>query len=213
MRPVIGIAAATAFALALVVAGCSQRGAEAGAQPRAAAPDSAATRAGRGTVPRLFIMADPARTISPPAEAPPPEPTVEYATLEAVRDTLLAMVRRGTAAGDTAVHVTSAATRFEYHYLKDSAPGYAIHVVVTDTTSCPVELVEKALERAGWAPKYDYSADGPDGTTMGYVTRKYFCFVEGSWDGGDDSDTTYVPAPGCEVTVTCVPRREDDVMK
>ena len=91
--------------------------------------------------------------------------------------------------------------------------GYAVHVVVTDTSSCRVEEVGQALATAGWMPSYGYSADGPDGTVMGYVTKHYLCVVEGSWDGGDGSDSTYVPAPGCKVTVTCVPRREDDLPK
>lgn len=213
MRSLAGIMGAAAFALALTVAGCSAGGGDANAQPRAAAPDSTAPRAIRQAVPRVFIMAAPPGTISPPAETPAPEPTVEYSSLEAVRDTILAMARRGTATGDTAVHIASAPTRFQYHFVQDSTAGYAIHVAVTDTSGCPEISIEKALESAGWAPKYDYSADGPDGTTMGYVTRKFFCFLEASWDGGDDSDTTYVPAAGCEVTVTCVPRRVDDVMK
>jgi hypothetical protein len=47
---------------------------------------------------------------------------------------------------------------------------------------------------------------------MGLVSRRYLCVVEAQWDGGDDVDTTYVPVPWCTLTVTCVPRRLDDVV-
>jgi hypothetical protein len=42
------------------------------------------------------------------------------------------------------------------------------------------------------------------------VSQNFFCLVEGQWDGGDDTDESYEPEPGCQVTVTCVPRRLDD---
>jgi hypothetical protein len=48
---------------------------------------------------------------------------------------------------------------------------------------------------------------------MGFVTTRHLCVVEGNWDGGDDSDPSYAPEVGCEMTVTCVPRREDDEPK
>lgn len=145
-------------------------------------------------------------------EAPAPMPSIEYRSLEAVRDSVLAMVRRNTPRGDTAIHVSAGPTRFKYWYLPDSASGYVVRVTVTDTTFCLVEEVARALTAAGWAPHSGYSADGTDGTVMGFETAKYVCILEGRWDGGDDSDTTYVPAPGCEMTATCVPRRKDDVM-
>ncbi len=56
---------------------------------------------------------------------------------------------------------------------------------------------------AGWTPLYHYSADGPDGTDMGYQRGTVRCLVEQSWDGGDDSDTTYVPADWFKERTTC----------
>ncbi len=56
---------------------------------------------------------------------------------------------------------------------------------------------------AGWTPLYHYSADGPDGTDMGYQRGTVRCLVERSWDGGDDSDTTYVPADWFKEQTTC----------
>jgi hypothetical protein len=71
--------------------------------------------------------------------------------------------------------------------------------------------VKEALAAAGWVEDFHYGADGTDGSTSGFLSRNFFCLVEGHWDGGDDTDPSYVPVPGCEVVVTCVPRREDDV--
>jgi hypothetical protein len=35
------------------------------------------------------------------------------------------------------------------------------------------------------------------------------CRVEGRWDGGDESDSTYIPSPGEHIELTCVPRVPD----
>ena len=55
----------------------------------------------------------------------------------------------------------------------------------------------------GWIPLYHYSADGPDGTDMGYQRGTVRCLVEESWDGDDDSDSTYVPADWFKEQTTC----------
>jgi len=140
-----------------------------------------------------------------------PAPTVEYASLETVRDSVLAIARRLVPRGDTAIHVSVGPARFQSWYVADSVSGYAVRVVVTDTTFCPVEEVAQALTAAGWATHPGYSTDGTDGTVMGFETMKYVCILEGRWDGGDDSDPSYVPAPGCEMTATCAPRLKKDV--
>lgn len=144
------------------------------------------------------------------AETWPPEPTVHYASLEAARDSIGAIVDRCVSRADTAIHVSRDPVSFEYLYAKATAKGWAFHVVVNDTTSCPDVDIEQRLTDAGWVESFGYSADGTDGSSMGYLSLEYFCLVEGTWDGGDDTDDTYEPLPGCKVTVTCVPRREDD---
>lgn len=68
----------------------------------------------------------------------------------------------------------------------------------------------KALERAGWVMDDQYDADGPDGTVFALVCREALCLIEGQWDGGDDSDSTYVSAPGETVLLRCVPRPAHD---
>jgi len=47
------------------------------------------------------------------------------------------------------------------------------------------------------------SADGPDGTVQGAYRVGVTCVVERCWDGGDDSDTTYVPSDTIQVRVAC----------
>jgi hypothetical protein len=140
----------------------------------------------------------------------PPQPTVRYASLEAARDSISAIVFRTFDRSDTTLQITREPATFEYLYVKATARGWAFHITVRDTV-CPIVDVEKGLTDAGWAETFGYSADGPDGSTMGYRSKNFFCLVEGTWDGGDDTDDTYVPKPGCTVTLTCVPRREDDV--
>jgi hypothetical protein len=78
-----------------------------------------------------------------------------------------------------------------------------------DTTGAPMQPLEQWFTSHGWeyAP---YSADGPDGEVFGYTDFHRLCVVRGSWDGGDDSDTTYVPAPGYELWVMCAPATPED---
>jgi hypothetical protein len=63
-----------------------------------------------------------------------------------------------------------------------------------------------ALEAAGWDEDGVYSADGTDGTRFAYVCREALCVVRGEWDGGDPTDSTYVPQPGGSIELLCVPR-------
>ena len=59
------------------------------------------------------------------------------------------------------------------------------------------------LKARGWSNQVTFSADGPDGTVQGVRRRSVSCLVEGRWDGGDDSDTTYVPTDTIEVHFSC----------
>ena len=163
----------------------------------------------------VLLLATPAIQARAAEEWPPkqPESKVKYASLEAARDSIGAIVSRCYSHADTAVHVSREAVTFEYLYAKGTAKGWATHITVTDTTACPFPVVEKGLLDAGWVEMFGYMADGADGGNMGYLSKNFFCLVEATWDGGDDSDPSYVPAPGCKVTVTCVPRRMDDVPK
>jgi hypothetical protein len=67
----------------------------------------------------------------------------------------------------------------------------------------PLDRVVDALTAKGWKQNPDYAADGPDGTVIGLEKGKGICIVRGSWDGGDDSDSTYVPSDVYQVTILC----------
>jgi hypothetical protein len=56
-----------------------------------------------------------------------------------------------------------------------------------------------------------YMADGPDGSMRGFVRGAVLCLREETWDGGDDSDSTYVPGPDFTAGFRCAPHLADDV--
>lgn len=65
----------------------------------------------------------------------------------------------------------------------------------------PLDQISDLLIKEGWTQNYEYSADGPDGTTFSLRKGDDWCIVRGRWDGGDDSDTTYVPLDNYQVIV------------
>lgn len=68
----------------------------------------------------------------------------------------------------------------------------------------PADLPRDLLNEDGWCA--DKMADGPDGISYRALKDGIFCAVDGRWDGGDDSDPTYVPSPQSEVIVKCASR-------
>ena len=211
MRAIVQFLCPLAF-LALFAPGCGQSSAEPKGTPTPAMPPVPRPRA----VVRAFSTAAPETIHLSPSLASEQEhaqPTIDYATFEVARDSIGAIVRRAVNSANPAIRMSGGPVRFTYWYVADSADGWAFRIAVADTSECPNEPVGSALQAAGWAPNYTYSADGPDGSVMGFVTKRFLCVVEGHWEGGDGSDSTYVPPPGCEATVTCVPWRGDDVPK
>jgi hypothetical protein len=188
---------------AVAIAGCGGREPRGGARPAAAG------------APRGVALAPAFRPDSTPEQPPAPaEPTARYASLEAARDSVELLVRRVAAAlsvADSAIHLGRARGPFEYRYSKPDARGLVVSLQVNAPIECPDTNVEEALRAAGWVEDGSYAADGDDGSVMGFVCRQFLCVVEARWEGGDPTDTTYVPRPGCRVSATLVPRRADDV--
>ncbi len=58
----------------------------------------------------------------------------------------------------------------------------------------PVAAIDTAFVRHHWRHDLRYSADGPDGSTVGMRLRDILCSVAGRWNGGDDEDTTSTTA-------------------
>jgi hypothetical protein len=56
-----------------------------------------------------------------------------------------------------------------------------------------------------WVSLPRYAADGPDGSVVGYQRGAVRCVVAASWDGGDDSDSTYVREDWLKEETSCWP--------
>jgi len=105
------------------------------------------------------------------------------------------------------------AITFKYQYAKAESAGCEFVARGSDTvlSSSLFEAMEKAFSGTGWmSMEATYSADGPDGSDLGYSRDGLLCVIEGRCDGGDDSDPTVIPGPEFDVFVTCAPQRADD---
>jgi hypothetical protein len=105
------------------------------------------------------------------------------------------------------------AIAFKYQYATAQSAGCELVARGSDasTSSSLFEAMEHAFRDAKWmSMEGAYSADGPDGSDIGYSRDGLLCVIEGRWDGGDDTDPTVVPGPDFDVFVTCAPLRADD---
>jgi hypothetical protein len=105
------------------------------------------------------------------------------------------------------------AITFNYQFAKAQSAGCEFAVRGSDTVSSSslFEAIEKAFHETDWkSMEAAYSADGPDGSDVGYSRDGLLCVMEGRWDGGDDSDSTVIPGSDFDVFVTCAPLRADD---
>ncbi len=103
-----------------------------------------------------------------------------------------------TYASDTAVSACIVLVWQAHGMKRDSAA----HV---DTAAQHLETALALVRGAGpgWVPLYRFGADGPDGSSLAYQRGRVRCLVEQTWDGGDDSDSTYVPADWFKEQTTC----------
>lgn len=102
---------------------------------------------------------------------------------------------------------------FKYSFAAAQSPGCEFVVRGSDMPSSSglFEAMEQAFREAQWTSmEATYSADGPDGSDLGFAGDGLLCVIEGRWDGGDDSDPTVIPGPDFDVFVTCAPQRADD---
>ena len=189
-----------------------------------ARPDSGARLPALGF--RVEAVARDTALIVPPL----PEPRVSYGSFRAAGERLTQVVRQALGACADSGHWARETTEFRYRdhlsVLQDleGHPFWALeardtlsHVpglhltLETRSARCPgEEALVAALTNAGWVEDFQYEGDGPDGTTFGFFCREALCWVGLSWDGGDDSDSTYVPRPGSSLELVCVPRPPPD---
>ncbi|MHB8698645.1 MAG: hypothetical protein ACYC9J_11570 [Sulfuricaulis sp.] len=80
-----------------------------------------------------------------------------------------------------------------------------------DTRKTPTSIIKSLFETGekgvsalgGWTTDSTAQADGPDGTVFKITKGPIFWFIEGRWDGGDDSNDDYQPSTEFKYTVSC----------
>jgi hypothetical protein len=90
----------------------------------------------------------------------------------------------------------------------DSVPrrGCAVHASAAlglDTTPTTALFWNSEQPPAGWTDLTRVDADGPDGFNRTYQRPGVSCQIDFSQDGGDDSDSTYVPSPAISEATFC----------
>ncbi len=152
-------------------------------------------------------------TQAPPERQEQPEPRVAYPSVLVACDSVGVIARRV-----LAVAVTRADSTVDMDFGLGRRPGC---LLTASGKFAPVRppppnaspeaqealteygRVGDALKQAGWAYLPQYQADGPDGESQSFRSRESLCIVRWSWDGGDDSDSTYVPSDDWGLEVAC----------
>jgi hypothetical protein len=174
-------------------------------QTRAARPIARVLAFSPGRLPASVPEADSTRL--------PPDPTAEYPSLGAACDAVQEVI-----AGRLGVRVERAdSVSYENEFIDARRTGCALralgHFSSRPDTVGSVSVdgdVAAGLTAAGWIAMTHYSADGPDGSAFAMRSRETVCLFRASWDGGDDSDTTYVPSDEWELVGHCAPREPTD---
>jgi hypothetical protein len=183
------------------------------AEARPAAPAPVQPRTGQ--VPRVMVFA-PGVTVTqaPPEPEREPEPTAVYASLQLACDSVEGLAKRRhfmvTRADGVAVDFgfggpprTGCELKASGKFVR-AAPDSTGHVEDEPST------LADGFKEAGWAYTAQYQADGPDGEAEGWRSKETTCVVRWSWDGGDDSDSTYVPSDDWDLVIGCAPWTTED---
>jgi hypothetical protein len=106
------------------------------------------------------------------------------------------------------VSTTQIDTSVVDHRIGRTAPGCRVQVTGSRSAfgerDSPDERLRNELASRGWTEDFAYGADGPDGTAFALVTGSVLCMFEAAWDGGDDSDPSYVPDDGYRLIAWCM---------
>jgi hypothetical protein len=195
------------------------QGSRPGPQPSPGAPQQGQPNAGQ--VPRIMVFAGPAPgttiTLSPSEPAKEPEATVEYPSLRVACDSVEVMVQRHLAvalsrADDVPVDFGFGGPKRTGCELKASGKFERAALDSNGAASPaanPDGSLDGAFKEAGWVYAH-YAADGPDGSVVGWRSKESTCVLRWSWDGGDDSDSTYVSSDDWELVAGCVPWEPED---
>ncbi len=183
------------------------------AEPRPAAPEAGHPKTGQ--VPRMMVFGGqpPGMTVTqaPPEPAQAPEPTAAYPSLRLACDSVEAMARRRhfRVARKDGVPVDFGFGGAPRTGCELKASGKFTRPASDSATAAQPEDEPSSLaggfKEAGWAYMAQYQADGPDGEAEGWRSKETTCVVRWSWDGGDDSDSTYVPSDDWDLLIGCAP--------
>ena len=201
------------LSLALIL-GCGQGASPARSpEPPPVSPPAQVAR----PAPHIMVFAGPLPgvtvTQAPPEQVQVPEPAVGYPSLAAACDSVEALVRRQVQVA------VSRADRVPVDFGFGGPPRTGCELkasgkfvrAAADSATLPGQVEDEpstlahAFEKAGWAALTNYQADGPDGEAEGWRSKESTCVARWSWDGGDDSDSTYVPSDDWDLEVGCTP--------
>lgn len=189
----------------MVLAGCQS-------SPRAQSPPAAAAEPAKA--PRDTIPFDESEIV---------KPALHYGSFHVASDSARAIVARSLGAWADSATWRRDPIAFDYRdsiqvmagdhpmwvlgsRLAPPVPGWTMTLVTHSDALEGERTVLGGLRDAGWVEDGQYGADGTDGSTLALVSEEAICFYSASWDGGDDSDSTYVPLPGMSIRLECVPR-------
>ena len=68
----------------------------------------------------------------------------------------------------------------------------------------PDRILLEKLREQGWKEDLASMADGPDGTAFALRKNPVLCMFQASWDGGDCTDTTYIPDDRYALNIRCM---------
>jgi hypothetical protein len=64
------------------------------------------------------------------------------------------------------------------------------------------------LQKRNWQYNFQCSADGPDGTSFSFLKGDLMVVIDARWDGGDDSDSTYIPSDYYYISLTFASQKD-----
>ena len=177
-----------------------------------------------GQVPRMLVYGGPLPgvvvTQAPPEHEEQPQPTVGYPSVLVACDSVGAIARRllavAVARVDSTIDMDFGLGRRPGCLLTASGKFAPLPPPPPNASPEAQEALTEhgkvgdALKQAGWAYLPQYQADGPDGESQGFRSRESLCIVRWSWDGGDDSDSTYVPSDDWGLEMACAPWEPGD---
>jgi hypothetical protein len=146
------------------------------------------------------------------ATAPPEADTL----LAAVRETCSEVAKSWGAGAGTALHATMDSVMAVWSGATGTVPIRGCYVNAKDSAAFAKpdsggkmrngrggNPYWRDAQQRGWVRLVRTMADGPDGESAAYQRALVRCYVSESWDGGDDSDSTYVPGTWFQQETWC----------